>query len=336
MAKRKVGRPKRKSIRDPKDTPGPKHTRNRYSISIKKKVVELRKEGMSLSKIKKWLLANENMDVKTTTICTWYSPDNTRRMEEIGDLGANNNDTCITKQRPRIIVDTETVLSIHVRRSQENGLPLTFLAASVAAGEVYSRLRRLGIYSTNGQRSVKTDALTESHINFILNRNEQDVEEVIDVTDPHYEDPHTGDTNDLLINSVTAYHTCFVCDKKVYNSNIFTKHLHYHTMANVADVAATITDVQAETENVPDVASIVEDYSNFHIDNFKASIGWVQKFVKRNDLGTYILKGEKGSNDYAAAVKFTKDFTTFLARESFLNTRNILTVLINFDEGGIQ
>ena len=210
MAPRKVGRPKRKSIRDPKDPqPGPKHTRIRYPIGIKRKVVALHKEGMSLKQIEQWLIDNEKMKVKKPTLCTWYNTANTSRMEEIGDLGANNNDTCISKQRPRILVDTETILNIHVRRSQENGLPLSLQAASVAAAEVYLRLKRLGIYKTNGQRSVKTDALTESHINFILHRKEQDVE-VTDVTDPHYEDPHTGDTNDLLINSVTAYHTCLM------------------------------------------------------------------------------------------------------------------------------
>ena len=111
-------------------------------------------------------------------------------------------------------------------------------------------------------------------------------------------------------------------------------------MNNVAAVAATITDVTAaaEIQNAPDEPSNVDDYcaTNFDIKDFKASIGWVQKFVKRNDLGSYILKGEKGSNDYEAAVAFTAEFTSFLARESSINTNNILQLLINFDEGGIQ
>ena len=74
----------------------------------------------------------------------------------------------------------------------------------------------------------------------------------------------------------------------------------------------------------------------FHIKDFKASLGWVQKFVKRNGLGSYILKGEKGSNDYEAAVAFTAEFTKYLAKEEFITVKNVLKIMINFDEGGIQ
>ena len=64
---RKVGRPKRKSIRDPKDPqPGPKRTRIRYGVGIKRKVVALHKEGMSLKQIDQWLIDNEKMKVKKT------------------------------------------------------------------------------------------------------------------------------------------------------------------------------------------------------------------------------------------------------------------------------
>ena len=195
---RKVGRPKRKSITQPQaPQPVPKRTRNRYPIGIKKKVIALHKEGMSLKAIGKWLRDNEKLDIKPGTICTWYNTENVSRMDELGDLGATNNDTCISKQRPRILVDTETILNIHVRRSQENGLPLSLQAASIAGTEVYVRLKALGIYKDNGQRLVRTDALTESYINFILHRNERDVE-VTDVNDPHYEDPHTEDTNAMI------------------------------------------------------------------------------------------------------------------------------------------
>ena len=136
---RKVGHPKRKSIRDPKaPQPGPKRTRVRYAVGLKKKVIALRQQGLSLNEIQQWLIVNEKMHVKKSTLCTWYNTENTSRMEEIGDLGANNNDTCINpKQRPRILVDVEQILNIHVKRSQENGLPLTLQAASIAAMELY-------------------------------------------------------------------------------------------------------------------------------------------------------------------------------------------------------
>ena len=58
--------------------------------------------------------------------------------------------------------------------------------------------------------------------------------------------------------------------------------------------------------------------------------------MKRNGLGSYILKGEKGSNDYEAAVAFTAEFTKYLAKEEFITVKNVLKIMINFDEGGIQ
>ena len=58
--------------------------------------------------------------------------------------------------------------------------------------------------------------------------------------------------------------------------------------------------------------------------NFKASIGWVQNFVRRNELGSYILKGEKGSNDYEAAEEFTQQFTIWLGKEQLITVKNVL------------
>ena len=169
--------------------------------------------------------------------------------------------------------------------------------------------------------------------------------EITDINDPNYEDPNTSENNELLISNVNEYNQCLICQKKVYNKQVFAKHLLSHSMNNVAVVAASITDVTAaaEIQNAPDEPSNVDDNNNndycatnFNIKDFKASIGWVQKFVRRNQLGTYILKGEKGSNNYEAAVEFTEKFTTYLATESFITTENVLQIVINFDEGGIQ
>ena len=141
MAKprKKVGRPPRKALGGVRtQKPGPKVRRSRYGITTKQKAIALHERGMSLKDIRKWFLDNEKLDIKTTTICTWYNRENVSKMKDLGDLGASNNDTCINlRQRPRIIVDVEQILNIHVKRSQENGLPLTLQAASIAAMELY-------------------------------------------------------------------------------------------------------------------------------------------------------------------------------------------------------
>ena len=191
---------------------------------------------------------------------------------------------------------------------------------------MYERLKLLGIYEQNGQWLVNIEVLTEAYINYILNKHERDIE-VTDINHPNYEGPNTSENNESLITSVNKYSQCLLCKKKVYNNQVFAKHLLSHANNNVAAVAATITDVTAaaEIQNAPDEPSNVDDNNNndycatnFNIKDFKASIGWVQKFVKRNDLGSYILKGEKGSNDYEAAVAFTAEFTSYLAREDFI------------------
>ena len=159
MAKprKKVGRPPRNALGGVRtQKPGPKVHRSRYGIPTKQKAIALHERGMSLKDIRKWFLDNEKLDIKTTTICTWYHPENVSKMKDLGDLGASNNDTCINpSQRPRIIVDVEQVLVVHVKRSQDNGLPLSLQAISIGAMQLYQRLIRLGIYKENKGTKVR-------------------------------------------------------------------------------------------------------------------------------------------------------------------------------------
>ena len=137
--KNKVGRPPKKArggVRTQK--PDPKVRRNRNGFATKNKAIVLHQGGMSLKDIRQWFLDNEKVEIKTSTICTWYNRKNVSKLKDVGDLGASNNDTCINpSQRPCIIVDVEQILNIHVKRSQENGLPLTLQAASIAAIQLY-------------------------------------------------------------------------------------------------------------------------------------------------------------------------------------------------------
>ena len=149
----------------------------------------------------------------------------------------------------------------------------------------------LGIYEQNGHRSVSKELLTEDYITVVLNQHDRSVE-ITDVDDPDYEDPDSRETNEELISKKGVHSLCLLCHKKVYSIAVFAKHVMTHTNANVAAVAETITDVTAaaaiQNENDPDEATAVDDYSSssFNINEFKASIGWVQKFVKRHGLGT--------------------------------------------------
>ena len=65
---------------------------------------------------------------------------------------------------------------------------------------------------------------------------------------------------------------------------------------------------------------------------FKASAGWCNNFISRNELGSYIMKGEKGSNDEEGTAKFVEDFTLFHIQNS---CKDVIKVIINWDEGGV-
>ena len=118
---------------------------------------------------------------------------------------------------------------------------------------------------------------------------------------------------------------CMICGKQVYNSEIFYKHVFWHTSQNVNEQESNL--VSAEDGDGDPTTNI----NTFKV--FKASNGWCKNFLERNDLGSYILKGEKGSNDEEAAAKFVQDFTLFHIENS---CKDVIKVIINFDEGGVQ
>ena len=92
------GRPKKKVVRSE-----PKKSRCRYTIATKQKAIYLRESGMSLKEIRQWFIYNEKRYIKTSTICTWYTPANIKKMKALGQLSDTNRDTCINpQQRPRI------------------------------------------------------------------------------------------------------------------------------------------------------------------------------------------------------------------------------------------
>ena len=92
------GHPRKKVVRNVE-----KKTRCRYTIAHKAKAIYLHETGMSLKQIRQWFIDNEKLSIKTSTICTWYTPENIKKMKALGQLSDTNRDTCINpQQRPRI------------------------------------------------------------------------------------------------------------------------------------------------------------------------------------------------------------------------------------------
>ena len=120
-----------------------------------------------------------------------------------------------------------------------------------------------------------------------------------------------------------------ICSKQVDNNEIFYKHVFWHTNINVQLQTANLVlheDGTADGDGDPN-----PDRNTFKV--FKASAGWCNNFISRNELGSYIMKGEKGSNNQEAADTFVHDFNLFHTENS---SENVIKIIINFDEGGVQ
>ena len=104
-------------------------TRQRYTLEHKQQAIKLHKEGQTCRQIQKWFKDNFNLEVTKPTICTWYNKANLEKFAQMGALGGNNNDTCYNpSQRPRILIDLEQILVIHIKKAQLQGLPMSVFA----------------------------------------------------------------------------------------------------------------------------------------------------------------------------------------------------------------
>ena len=71
---KRKGRPQKKVVRSVQ-----KKTRCRYTIATKAKAIYLHESGMPLKQIRQWFIDNEKLYIKTSTICTWYTPANIKK-----------------------------------------------------------------------------------------------------------------------------------------------------------------------------------------------------------------------------------------------------------------
>ena len=133
-------------------------TRKRYKIGDKQQAIKLRDEGMSCKQIQNWFKEHLKMEIEKSTLCTWYSKNNVEKFAKLGPLDANNNDTCYNpSQRPRIFIDLETILVVHIKKAQLQGMPMSHQGIRLIALKFFQRLKSLQIYDNTGAR--RPDAL---------------------------------------------------------------------------------------------------------------------------------------------------------------------------------
>ena len=222
MGKTKNTKPVRNSAKKKAKPP----TRKRYTMEHKQQAIKLHKEGKSLTQIQKWFKDNLNMEVTKPTICTWYKPANLEKFAQMGELGGNNNDTCYNpSQRPRILIDLEQILVIHIKKSQLQGLPMSQLAIRLYALKMFQRIKSLDIYDNSGARRPDR-VLSQGYIDYLLCYKPIE-SEITDVDNPHYEHPEDFTTNEDFVNQhdSDSVYKCNLCPKVMVNFHVFSKHV---------------------------------------------------------------------------------------------------------------
>ena len=165
-----------------------------------------------------------------------------------------------------------------------------------SGSNVYTKLASTGIYTSKGCRINTLKDLTEETIEGFL-RGEQEDED---------DDEENEDRS-------------IVC---VYGSCNMVFRTHSVLLAHVERVHVPPNEraVRGSPENMP---------------RFAASNGWLQKFLRRQELSNFAMVGEKGSCDYAGAEMYIREFRRHLIECGFL-PQEVIQIVINIDECGLQ
>merc|ERR1712239_110982 len=123
---------------------------------------------------------------------------------------------------------------------------------------------------------------------------------------------------------------CSLCAREFKSKVNLDLHIYWHTIIGRSPHDGETSD--------PDDPHDTDNAKDSH--KFVASPGWVKNFAERHDLGHYKMKGEKGSSDYDAVEPWVDDWLSYLYTQYVLEDhktlRDILTIIVNFDETGIQ
>ena len=140
--------------------------RQKWTCEQKNLARELKKEGKQPHEIIKIFKEKYDVEVKPSTLATWYNP---RNMKTHGQRGSLN--TCMASvethdnptQRPSIVIDTEYALKANNIGSDTDNDTLKRMALGI-----FKNLRALNIYDGPGERRRLLSELTEDEINTLL------------------------------------------------------------------------------------------------------------------------------------------------------------------------
>ena len=166
MPKQKPKRPPKKKVKVFK-----KNKRQNWTVEQKNYGRDLKKEGKQPHEIRKLFMEKYGVEVKSSTLSTWYKPSNMERHEQMGHTNTRmaSVETNVNPiQRPTIMIDMEFALLEYVQKSMNAGIVMSKKTLQKIGLSLFNKLRALQIYNDAGERLQSLSALTEDRIHQLL------------------------------------------------------------------------------------------------------------------------------------------------------------------------
>ena len=177
--------------------------RQKWTCEQKNLARELKKEGKQPHEIIKIFKEKYDVEVKPSTLATWY---NTRNMATHEQRGPRNTSMASVEthvnptQRPTIVIDMEFALLSMIKKY--NIVSVTRKGTLSEMGKcLFDKLRALDIYEDSGARLKPLSELSEERINTLLENASKDR-----VVCPLCETPLSSDSDNSLFEHIQKYH----------------------------------------------------------------------------------------------------------------------------------
>ena len=181
-----------------------KNKKQTYTLEHKNYARELKKQGKQPHEIKKLFMEKYEVEVRPSTLATWYNKSNMERHEQRGHTNTSmaSVETHVNpSQRPTILIDMEFALVQQVEKSNNSGTVTTKKTLKKMGQCLFNKLRALKIYDDSGERLQPLSELTEARIHTLL----KDASKAT-IECPICHAPVRSDSEDGLLDHIRAYH----------------------------------------------------------------------------------------------------------------------------------
>ena len=192
--------PPKKKVKVLKET-----TRQKFTCEQKNHARDLKKDGKQPHEIIKIFKEIYDVEVKPSTLATWY---NTKNMETHELRGSRNTSMASVEthvnptQRPTIMIDMEFALVGMIKKANNIGTVTTKGTLKKMGKGIFNKLRALNIYDDPGERLRPLSELNEDQMNTLLADASKDR-----ILCPLCEAPLRSGSDNSLVVHIQNYHS---------------------------------------------------------------------------------------------------------------------------------